>query len=140
MLFLFLTAPFFVSAQTAADRNEMLIGMLTQLVNQFEQEIAALSSQSVGSAGIQNADDTLSNIKINGIAMPNFSQNNLFYNYLLPSGTDTFPVVTAQRNNISATEVINQANSVTRLATISVTAQDGITNQTYIINFSLASK
>lgn len=137
-----LTVPFFASAQVSPDRNEVLIQMLNQLVIQFEQEIAALSLQTAVPviAPVSNTDDTLSSIKINGTNLPDFTQANLFYNYLLPAGTDILPVVTAETNNINATEVINQSKAVNGSAIISVTAKNGITNQTYIINFSLAPK
>ena len=131
----FLFAPILASAKIAPDRNELLIQLLTQMINQFEQEVAALSAP----ATILSSDATLGNLYVNGMPVSNFKPTTLSYNYLLPADTILSPVVVATTNNINATETVNQISGTTGSATILVTAQNSKTSKKYIINFNIAS-
>ena len=96
-----------------------------------------LLTQSCTPGAILSSDANLSSLNINGTSVANFSPSTFVYNYLLPSNTTTIPVITASANNANARVAISQATSVTGSASILVTAQDGRTQQTYMINFSL---
>ncbi|MEA3453639.1 MAG: DUF1566 domain-containing protein, partial [Candidatus Caldatribacteriota bacterium] len=64
----------------------------------------------------------------------------LVYTKELPYGTTTVPTVGATTNDSNASKVITQAASVTRTATVVVTAEDGTTQKTYMVTFSVALK
>ncbi len=86
-----------------------------------------------------NADDTLSALGVSaGELSPSFSPDTLSYNVVLPYNTTLPPTVTATTTDPDATDTVTQAMSTTGTATVHVTAQDGVTNQTYAVNFSLA--
>jgi uncharacterized repeat protein (TIGR02543 family) len=74
-----------------------------------------------------------------GTLDPTFDAATLTYSVVLPAGTTTVPTVTATATDSNATAVVTQATSVTGSATVLVTAQDGTTNQTYTINFTVAA-
>ena len=80
----------------------------------------------------------LANIYVNGVAINNFQQRLTNYNYTLPYGTTTIPVVTVEQGEDEQTVAITQANSLTGTATIVVTAADKKTTMTYTVNFSVA--
>ncbi|HHV99934.1 MAG TPA: hypothetical protein GXX36_10270, partial [Clostridiaceae bacterium] len=86
-----------------------------------------------------NTDASLSNIKVNGIAISGFDPSNTEYNIILPSGTTEIPVVTATATDSNATVTITQAAGLPGEATIEVTAEDGITTKTYKVYFTVAS-
>jgi len=85
-------------------------------------------------------DDTLSALTSSvGTLSPTFDAATLTYSVVLPAGTTIVPTVTATATDSNATAVVTQATSVTGSATVLVTAQDGTTNQTYTITFTVAA-
>ena len=65
------------------------------------------------------------------------------YDILLPYGTEIVPTVGATAIDPNASVAINQANKllglpVQRTATVVVTAEDGSTQKTYTVIFSVA--
>ena len=80
----------------------------------------------------------LSDLKVNGTTVNGFSPTLFSYGVTFPYGTTTLPAITATTADINATKIITNANTLPGTGTVAVTAQDGITSNTYSINFSLA--
>ncbi|TCO09874.1 LamG-like jellyroll fold domain-containing protein [Natronoflexus pectinivorans] len=81
-------------------------------------------------------DATLIELLIDGVALENFDPAVLNYTIELPEGTTTVPVVTAESTNQGADVVITEATEIPGTTTIVVTAQDGITQLTYTVEFT----
>jgi hypothetical protein len=87
---------------------------------------------------------TLSTLEVSqGTLSPAFSSSNENYTVSLPNGTTTVPTVTATANDQNATVTITNATNLTgseaeRTTTITVTAEDGVTQNVYSIVFSVA--
>ncbi|TXK84408.1 cohesin domain-containing protein [Paenibacillus sp. N3.4] len=90
----------------------------------------------VGKPAASN-DAALSGIKVNDTGLSGFNKDTLAYNVELPSGTTAVPNVTAVSADAKATVVITPAAGLPGTTKIGVTAEDGITKQTYTINFSV---
>ncbi len=85
----------------------------------------------------QNSSDaTLKDLKTNGITIEGFSPDITTYSVELPAGTNTVPTISATVNDTNANIIITQATSVTGSAIVVVTAEDGVTTQTYTVNFT----
>jgi len=87
----------------------------------------------------QGTDATLSDLKVNGTTIPGFSPLVLNYNVELPFGTTLVPTLTATTNDPNASIVITNPFALPGTAQVKVTAQDGITMLTYVVNYSIAS-
>ncbi len=85
-----------------------------------------------------STDANLSDLRINNITIAGFSSATLSYHTELPYGTTVIPTVTATTSHAGAVKVITQAVSLTGSCSIVVTAEDGITNKTYTVGFSVA--
>ena len=59
------------------------------------------------------------------------------FDVVLPMGTTAIPVVAARTTDASATMNINQAGALPGSATVVVTAENGTTQKTYTINFTV---
>ncbi|MFZ4521289.1 MAG: alpha/beta hydrolase fold domain-containing protein [Bacteroidales bacterium] len=86
-----------------------------------------------------NSDATLSDIAVNGVTVAGFSSGTLTYNVELPYGTMTVPSVTATPTFGLATVAITPASSLPGSTILLVTAQDGITQLTYTVLFTIAT-
>jgi len=80
-----------------------------------------------------------------GTLIPNFNATIFNYEVVLPFGTSQVPVVSATTNHINASLQITQAqnltgNEVERTASVLVTAEDGITTNTYKVIFSTSAQ
>lgn len=84
-------------------------------------------------------DATLKSITVNGEKVEGFAPETTEYNVALPFGTTEVPVVAATATSSKATVSVTQAESVNGTATITVKAEDGTTQKTYTINFSVAA-
>lgn len=90
-------------------------------------------------ADFQSAVATLTDLKINDVTVTGFDAATLIYNVELPFGA-AVPAVAATATSTSATLDITQATVVDGgVATVLVTAQDGVTTETYTINFTEAA-
>ncbi len=90
-----------------------------------------------------NDDATLSDLTIDGETVDGFDTATYTYNVELPYGTTEEPVVDATTSDPNATTVITQATDVegdlaARTATVVVTAEDGTTELTYSVIFTIA--
>ena len=101
---------------------------VNQTANSLEKSITATST-----------DATLNNVIIDGTALAGFVPTTFSYDEILAAGRTAIPVVGATTNNSGASAVITQAVTLPGSAQILVTAPDGLTTQTYTINFSLAA-
>ena len=91
-------------------------------------------------SGVNNTDATLSGLTYNGVTVAGFNPYTLTYNVVLPAGTTAVPTVAATVNDTGkATAVVTQAAGLPGTATVVVTAQDGVTQKIYIINFTVAA-
>ena len=80
----------------------------------------------------------LANIFVNGQAINNFQPSVYNYTVVLPYGTTTTPVVSAEAQEEEQVVSITQPNSTTGSATIQVTAADKTTKATYSLLFKIA--
>lgn len=85
-----------------------------------------------------NNDATLSNLMTDGQTVNGFSHTKFTYGVMLPEGTVTAPVVTAEAYDSGAYVEIKQAGSLPGSAIVTVTAADGETTRMYTITFSVA--
>lgn len=79
----------------------------------------------------------LATLTYDGTAVPGFSANTTEYNVELPLGTTTIPTVAATTKVSGATATVTQATALPGTATVAVTAQDGTTQKTYTIHFTV---
>ena len=89
-----------------------------------------------------SSDASLSDLTINGTTITGFSPIVFIYTLDLPYDTAGVPLVDATVNDSDASKVITQASALTgteneRTATVVVTAEDGVTENTYTVTFSL---
>jgi hypothetical protein len=83
---------------------------------------------------------TLQEIAVDGDAIEGFNPDVLVYNVNLPlETTEDVPEVTAVATGPNANVVITQATELPGQATVVVTAEDGIAELTYHVNFILVS-
>jgi len=81
-------------------------------------------------------DATLSDLQVNGESLPNFNPNVFDYDIDLGETTD-IPTVNFSTNSDLATVVVTNPTTVPNAATtLSVTAQDGFTQNIYSINYT----
>ena len=79
----------------------------------------------------------LSAIYYNGTPISTFNKDTLTYDILLPSGTILTPYVNATTEWPGLTPAISQASTLPGTATITVTAEDGVSQKVYTIHFSV---
>jgi len=90
------------------------------------------------SSGLSNVA-TLSDLRVSGITVANFSSSTLNYSVALPHNTTSVPPVTATTTDSKATKVITQAAALPGTSTVVVTAEDGTTKKTYSVYFTLSN-
>jgi hypothetical protein len=84
-----------------------------------------------------NTDGILRGLTVNGAMISGFGGNTYNYNITLPAGTTVVPAVAATPDSSLSNVVITQARGLLGSATVMVTAQDGVTTETYTINFAV---
>lgn len=81
-------------------------------------------------------DATLSSLEIDNETLPGFAPGTTEYTFGVLQSSTTVPQITlAETSNANATTVITNAAAVPGDATVEVTAEDGVTTQTYTISF-----
>ncbi len=88
-------------------------------------------------ADAQNAN--LSDLKVDGTTIDDFSSSTLNYDYGVASGVTTVPTVTATASITGADVDITPAESIPGTTTVLVTATDGTTSKTYNVYFLYTS-
>lgn len=86
-------------------------------------------------------DATLSDLKIDGVSISNFSGASTEYNYGVPEGTTSVPQITMTTTTDSNATVTTttQATTIPGTATVLVTAQDGTTTETYTVTINITT-
>jgi hypothetical protein len=86
------------------------------------------------------SDATLSDIKVNNNnnSITEFDPATLTYTVKLAYGTTEVPTITAVETDVNANSEITDASSLTGTTTILVTAEDGVTTETYEVEFTIA--
>lgn len=87
---------------------------------------------------VKSSDATLRSLNVNGELVKDFTAETLSYSMELPFGTTQVPTVTAEASSTVATVAITQATALPGTATVVVTAEDGVTTNTYTINFTVS--
>ena len=87
-----------------------------------------------------SADATLDSLWVNGEALRNFRPDRLQLACALPAKTQQIPVVTARAGWEGARVFINQASTVFGTAQVQVVAEDGVHQQTYVVEFHAANQ
>lgn len=85
----------------------------------------------------ESSNATLSNLSFDGDTITGFAPYNLTYTVIMPEGSTNPPTLTATPSNPAASAVVSDATTIPGTATILVTAADGITTNTYTVNFKL---
>ncbi|MDG6243592.1 MAG: cadherin-like beta sandwich domain-containing protein, partial [Methanolobus sp.] len=91
-----------------------------------------------------STDATLSDLQVDGTTVTGFAADTLGYSVELPYGTTATPTVTATATDSNANVVVTAATDVTssdaadRTTAVTVTAEDGTTQETYNVTFSVA--
>jgi hypothetical protein len=85
----------------------------------------------------KSSNAQLAGIQVNGNSIPNFNANTLSYTYALPANTQSVQI-TATKGQAGQSLAITNPVSFTGTGTVVVTAEDGVTKNTYSIKFELA--
>ncbi len=83
---------------------------------------------------VAGTDATLSDLTVDGVTIPGFAPDVFNYDYQVATG-DPIPVVGATPTDPMADMTINQATALPGAATVVVTSEDGLTTNTYTVNF-----
>lgn len=83
---------------------------------------------------VAGTDATLSDLTVDGVTIPGFAPDVFNYDYPVATG-NPIPFVDAVATDSLATLIINQATSLPGAATVVVTSEDGLTTNTYTVNF-----
>ncbi|MBC8384836.1 MAG: cadherin-like beta sandwich domain-containing protein, partial [Candidatus Cloacimonetes bacterium] len=84
-----------------------------------------------------SSDATLSDLLVDGTTVDGFSPTVYSYDVELPEGTTIVPTVTATTNDVNASYVVSDADSIPGTTEVVVTAEDEVTELTYSIDFSI---
>ena len=85
-------------------------------------------------------DATLSDLKVDGNSLSDFTANKITYEVELLGGTTLVPQITlATTTNASASRIITQASTIPGDATIVVTSEDGSITKSYTISFYIGA-
>jgi hypothetical protein len=86
------------------------------------------------------SDATLSDLKVDGETIANFSAGVESYKYGLVAGTTTIPQITAATStNANATVTITQASAIPGDATVKVVSEDETDSTTYTVSYAITS-
>ncbi len=83
-------------------------------------------------------DATLADLQVDNTTIDGFASEIFSYTIELPAGTITIPEVTATSTDVNASIVITAADELPGTTTVLVVAEDGVTQQTYSVEFTLA--
>jgi len=89
--------------------------------------------------GALNSEARLDQLLYNSTLIEGFNADTSEYNVTLPAGTTQVPLINFNKMDPLAKVEITNAMSLPGTTTVLVTADDGITTKTYIINFTVAA-
>jgi|GEM_PF-420889 len=85
-----------------------------------------------------SADASLADLMLDGVTIDNFNAETMAYDTAVSQvGGPNIPVVTATASDVGAMVEVVQATEVPGTATITVTAEDGVTQQVYTVDFTI---
>ena len=84
-------------------------------------------------------DASLTDLTVNGSTVTGFSSTTLSYDIELPFGTTAVPTIEGTPTQTTASAVTTDATQLPGKSTVVVTAQDGSTQLTYTINFTVST-
>lgn len=113
------------------------IPLKTLIIDHENLQSQAFVSYHFYIASLSSNDATLSSIQINSEELTGFSAEKFDYNVELPIGTSTVPTIAATPSDDATTVAITQAPDLPGTATILATGQDGVTQQTYSVEFTV---
>ena len=82
-----------------------------------------------------NQDATLSDLLVDGTTIDNFSPGVTDYDFTVPNGSTDVPSVSATATQSGSSVNISDASGIPGTTTVTVTAPDGATTETYTVNF-----
>ncbi|HPX07699.1 MAG TPA: choice-of-anchor J domain-containing protein [Tenuifilaceae bacterium] len=103
-----------------------------------EDGIATLTYSVEFTIAPPNTDATLANLTVNGVAIAGFDPDVLEYEMELPYGTIVVPTVVGTPTDPNATVVVTPAAALPGITEVLVTAEDGETELTYTVEFTIA--
>jgi hypothetical protein len=112
-------------------------GAILDIVITFNTGDTATLTVNVVDSYVKSSNANLGSLSVNGTPMNGFNPNDTEYDVELPYGS-TSATVTATVEDPLASCVINNASVLPGSATVTVTAEDGIT-KTYTINFTIGA-
>ncbi len=118
---------------TQATSSTMRAQVVVTAENQTKQTYVVTFTMG---ADPRSTDATLSDLKVDGVTISNFTASQQSYSYEIPFG-GSVPEISATANDEAATLKITQATSKTGRAVVVVTAENGST-LTYTVQFSEA--
>ncbi len=86
-----------------------------------------------------NTDASLSNLQVDGVTVSGFDSGIFSYNVEFAYGTTTVPAVTVTSTDANANTSIAEAMALPGSTVVTVTAEDGETEDVYTINFTIAA-
>ncbi len=98
-----------------------------------------VNGDNVGGGTTPSADATLSALTVGGTSVAGFLPSTAAYAVVLPAEAAAAPPVDATAADPHATVVVTQATSLPGSALVKVTAQDGTTQRSYLVDFTLAA-
>lgn len=107
------------------------------LPNKSGAKIFAISLVNLADPDTLSHNTSLSSIKVGGTDLADFDKKTFEYNVPLPASTASAPKVTVTTEDAHAYAVVNQADKFPGTATITVTAEDGLTVGTYKVDFKV---
>jgi acetyl esterase/lipase len=84
------------------------------------------------------SDASLSDLKVNGTTIAGFMPATYSYNVILPAGSVVVPSITATPAQAASVVSITNATALPGTSSVLVTAPNGISTSTYLVNFSVA--
>jgi uncharacterized ubiquitin-like protein YukD len=124
------------SMMSAIKNDQMIVAWEDGLDNEKIYAQNFTLDGTIGNGGtVLNDDASLLMILVDDLSLPGFDPEIYEYDVIRPDITP-IPNVSAVCNDPAAQTEITQADAVPGTATILVTAEDGLTQQTYTINFS----
>ena len=132
----------FSMLETAIDNAKAIISDANSTQDQIDIQKNALASaiEALDSLLIVDTSAMIKEIYIDGQNLFAFTPTKLVYTIELPAGTTIVPTVTATPIDSLANVVITQTKALPGTVNIEVTAKDGVTTKTYIINFTLSDE
>ena len=103
-----------------------------------EDGIATLTYSVEFTIAPPNTDATLANLTVDGVAIAGFAPDVLEYEMELPYGTIVVPTVVGTPTDPNATVVVTPAAALPGITVVLVTAEDGTTELTYTVEFTVA--